>query len=84
MHAKAGAADDWAESFVNALEEVMAERDFSTLLNPWQLPNGKRALPTLEHYWPLLPIISMSDKALTPMLKEWMYGNLAMHSYRSI
>jgi len=81
MHAKAGVADNWAEKFVDALEIAMAECDSSALANPWQLPNGKRALPTMEHYWPLLPIIGMSDKPLTPMLKEWMYGSLAMHSY---
>ena len=81
--AEAGVADAWAAAFVDALEAAIAARDLAALADPWQLPYGQQALPTLEHYWPLLPIVGMSDAPLLPMFKAWVYGNLAMHSYGS-
>ncbi len=78
-----GEARPWAMAFMHELEHAIAERDFETLANPWQLVHGKRALPSLEHYWPLLPIVAMHDKPLQPIFQQWAFRTLAMHSYRS-
>jgi len=80
-HAKKGIAVDWATAFIAELEAAIADRDFVTLAEPWCLPNGKQALPSLEHYWPLLPIVAASGQTLSLLLRDWAFGSLALHSY---
>jgi len=81
MQAEPGIAMEWAAAFMAGIETAIADRNITTLAEPWRLQHGKQALPTLEHYWPLLPIIAASEKPLTPLLREWAYGSLALHSY---
>ncbi|TLS68298.1 dioxygenase [Mariprofundus erugo] len=83
FHAAQGDAAEWAATFMQALDKAIATRDPETLANPWLLPGGRHAHPTLEHYWPLLPVIASNPDPVVAMLREWTLGTLCMHSYTS-
>ncbi|WP_018293906.1 DODA-type extradiol aromatic ring-opening family dioxygenase [Mariprofundus ferrooxydans] len=80
-HATQGTAVSWATDFMEALEQAIVTRDSEALVAPLQLPHGKHAHPTLEHYWPLLPVIASGDVEPEALIREWTFGTLAMHSY---
>lgn len=80
--AKENEAVQWADEFMLAVEEALATRNLEQLCHPWQLPNGREAVPTLDHYLPLLVILGMAgDKPLRQLYAGWGFGSLAMHSY---
>lgn len=83
IHAAQGDAAGWAATFMQSLETAIAAHDLNRLATPWRLPGGKHAHPTLEHYWPLLPVIASSPNPAAAMLQEWTLGTLSMHSYTS-
>lgn len=52
---------DWAVEFDEWVKEKILKRDFSALQNEaFQSPSGKLAIPTMEHYLPLIYIIGAS------------------------
>jgi len=81
LHAPANTPEPWAKTFMGALLNAIAHRDLQALAHPWRLPHGRRALPTLEHYWPLVMIAACSELPLSPLFAHWQYGTLAMHSF---
>ncbi len=71
----------WAARFLQALLEALRAQEAKKLLDPWQLPFGRRAHPTREHYWPWLVIAGLADGALAPIFARWEWGTLAMHAF---
>ena len=81
-HAAPGDASDWADEFMQAVAQAIQQNDIEALCHPWNFPHGRGCVPTIEHYLPLLVIVGMNQgKLLTPIIQDWEYGNLAMHSY---
>lgn len=75
-------ATDWAAEFMQSIEEAIARKDIQALCEPEQLPHGREAVPTLDHYLPFLAILGMAGEArLTQLHAGWGFGSLAMHSY---
>lgn len=78
----AGPVPPWAQSFVTALEGVLARGDEQALCDPWSLPGGRESVPTLEHYLPLLVASGASlPQPLTAVHRDWSHGSLALHVY---
>jgi len=78
-----GASEPWAADFMEVVERAIQRQDYAALCDPWSLPHGRDAVPTLEHYLPLLVTLGCSlNEAPMPLYRDWEYGNLAMHSYR--
>jgi len=81
-HAAENEATDWAQQFMQAADTAIANRDLDALCDPWSLPHGSEAVPSLDHYLPLLVILGMAGNApLRRLHAGWHFGTLAMHSY---
>jgi len=77
-----GHAEPWAAAFVAAVESALAANDPSPLLSPWDLPHGRDAHPTLEHYLPLLTALgAAAGEPFTPLLRHFAFATLALHGY---
>lgn len=77
-----GQAAPWAADFMQALEAAIAAGDRASLCEPWCLPHGREAVPSLEHYLPLLVTLGAAEgEPVTPLYRDWEYGSLALHSY---
>lgn len=73
---------DWAAHFMHAVAAAVKRHDIEALCDPWQLPDGEQAVPTLEHYLPLLVLMGLAGEETPRLLHEgWRYGTLALHSY---
>lgn len=58
------ASKPWAQSFDNAARDALAARDDNALINPLGLDASVRmAVPTPDHYWPLLYALGAAGKA---------------------
>ncbi|MES2399312.1 MAG: 4,5-DOPA dioxygenase extradiol [Pseudomonadota bacterium] len=58
------ASKPWAQSFDNAVRDALAARDDNALMNPLGLDASVRmAVPTPDHYWPLLYALGAAGKA---------------------
>lgn len=54
---------DWAERFDAAVKRRLMARDIGALADPHALgPDAKLAVPTFEHYWPLLYAAALRGK----------------------
>ena len=83
-HAPEGTAASWSVEFMGALEAALASGDRTALCQPWTLPHGRRAHPTLEHYFPFLVALGAAGtQGLEPVHRNWMFGTLALHAYGS-
>ncbi|MDD3265602.1 MAG: 4,5-DOPA dioxygenase extradiol [Burkholderiales bacterium] len=80
---KPNLGNDWAIEFDNKVIELIQARNFEPLINYQQLTaSALMAVPTPEHYLPLLYILgasSISDK-LTIFNQKYNYGSLSMTS----
>lgn len=75
-------AVDWAQSFMQAFETALKNRDIAALLEPGSLPFGTQAVPSLDHYLPFLVFAGLTDEfAVETLYQGWMYGTLACHAY---
>jgi len=75
-------ANGWAAEFMQSFEEAVSRNDIEALSQPWELPHGREAVPTLDHYLPFLVILGIAgNNKLVPIHKGWGFGTLALHSY---
>lgn len=57
------ASKPWAQSFDNAVRDALAARDDNALMNPLGMDASVRmAVPTPDHYWPLLYALGAAGK----------------------
>ncbi len=74
--------EPWAEAFMNALEAALMSGRTAALHHPHRLPHGALAVPTWEHYLPLLVALGAAHgEPVRPLLRAWDFGHLALHSY---
>lgn len=62
-----GAGSDWALRFEQQIGTRLARRDHAALIDYTHLPDAQLAIPTPEHYWPLLYMLGLqrSDETAT-------------------
>jgi len=73
----------WAYSFMNEVHEAIISKDWNKLFHPRQITGGDIAVPTMEHYLPLLVALGAGEEEQATLFSgEWRYGNLSQHSYK--
>ncbi|WP_338553682.1 class III extradiol ring-cleavage dioxygenase [Paenibacillus sp. KS-LC4] len=77
--------DEWAESFDNWLQSKLEAWDLPALFNyREQAPYAQEAVPTNEHFIPLLLAMGSGDKLrqATLLHRSYQYGNLSLSCWR--
>jgi 4,5-DOPA dioxygenase extradiol len=75
--------EPWASSFIGEVHDAIISKDSKKLFYPKQLIGGDIAVPTAEHYLPLLVALGASEEEHATIFADvWRYGNLSQHSYR--
>lgn len=70
----------WAAAFMQAVDAAIEQGESAPLLKPGSLPFGRRAVPTPDHYLPLLVVLGAAGR-LQRIYSGWMLGTLALHAY---
>lgn len=76
-------AFDWAERFDDAVAEQL-DRDPAGILNMLDHPDYKLAVPTPEHFLPLVYLAGVAaaeQEAVTPLLRGYSMGSISMSCY---
>jgi 4,5-DOPA dioxygenase extradiol len=75
--------DNWASSFMQNVDEAIQSKKYTQVFQPQQLTGGKTAVPTFEHFSPLLVALGATGESPAKVFADvWRYGNLSQHSYR--
>lgn len=81
----AAVPEAWATTFVEAVESLLAARDYEGLARPLSLPYGRECHSTLEHFLPLLLVAGAAgSETMRPLHRAWAYGSLGLHAYGTI
>lgn len=82
----AGADDpiDWAVDFDQAIASAIEKRDISTLAHYHTLPYASEAVPTVEHYLPLLYVMGLSDESDSLHFSDFGFADLSTACSRSL
>ena len=76
---------DWAIEYDDWLKKKLVDRDFSAVLNDFNLTTaGKLSVPTLDHYYPLHYILGAANDRdeLNFEFEELQNGSISMRSFR--
>ncbi|MEK8129057.1 class III extradiol ring-cleavage dioxygenase [Paenibacillus filicis] len=82
---RANGVDDWAEAFDNWLESKLEAWDTASLFNYMELaPHAQDAVPTSEHFIPLLLAMGAGDETRQAKLlhRSYQYGNLSLSCWQ--
>jgi 4,5-DOPA dioxygenase extradiol len=73
----------WAQAFQDQFLEKLLARDFAALIDFKNLEHAELAIPTAEHYLPLLPILGaiLDDDHLRVLNQELEMGSISMLSF---
>jgi 4,5-DOPA dioxygenase extradiol len=75
--------EGWAESFMDAVAAAVHAGNGDALQAYHRLPGAALAVPTAEHFLPLLVAQSAADGDSPRLFAgQWRYGNLAQHCFR--
>lgn len=78
--------EPWAYEFDQAVGEKIRQHDHTALLHPEAFSPGaaRLAIPTPDHYWPLLYILGAAqpDDTITSFNEICQYGSLSMTGYQ--
>ncbi len=75
--------EHWANDFMDQIHTTIVKNDWDKLIHPLSLKNGVKALPTAEHFLPLLIAIgAAANDTAKAFCQVWRYANLSQHSYR--
>lgn len=79
-----GVTPSWATAFDAAVTEAIERRDVDALADYRNLPGAPHAVPTPEHYWPLLYVMAMAAPAepLQMFNTGYDWGSISMRSLR--
>lgn len=74
---------DWAESFDAEIKDAILKRGFENVLQYRNLGSARSAVPTAEHFNPLLYVLGAADSAdkITVYNNSCTLGSLSMTSY---
>jgi len=74
---------DWADKFDEDIKAAILKGDFDTPVNFDKLDNWQKAIPTVEHYYPLLTALGAADKEdkVTVWNEYRELGSMSMTSY---
>jgi 4,5-DOPA dioxygenase extradiol len=84
LMAKPGDSIDWAVEFDKHIATAIEKRDLPTLANYRHLPFANIAVPTIEHYLPLLYIMGLSDDNDTLTFSDFGFADLSTACSRSL
>lgn len=74
----------WAKEFDDAIAKALMNRDSEQLINYRTLPYANDAVPTPEHYLPLLTIYGLSDEQDTLQFSDFGFTDLSTVCSRSL
>ncbi len=74
---------DWAIRFDDYIEKAITSREFDKCISYTLEPSSKLAVPTPDHYYPLLTMLGTTgkDDQITVFNKGYEYGSLSMTGY---
>jgi 4,5-DOPA dioxygenase extradiol len=74
---------DWAERFDKLMEELLLEREHGQLIEFDALPDNRLAIPTDEHYLPMLYAVALQEAAeeLHFCCSDIQNGSISMRSF---
>lgn len=74
---------DWAVRFDDYIEQAITAREFEKCINYALEPASKLAVPTPDHYYPLLTMLgtTSADDKISVFNKGYEYGSLSMTGY---
>jgi 4,5-DOPA dioxygenase extradiol len=75
---------DWAVEFDRHIATAIEQNDLDTLANYQRLPYASTAVPTVEHYLPLLYIMGLSRKTDRLAFSDFGFTDLSTASSRSV
>lgn len=79
---RAGTPESWALTFADQVKQYIDSGNIEALIEPQTLPYGKRAVPSLEHYQPLLYCLGATNgEKATLCYESWHYHTLSMQVY---
>jgi len=73
----------WADRFDEAIRDAIVQGDFETPVDYTKLADWQKAIPTVEHYYPLLSALGAADKEdkVTVWNEYRELGSMSMTSY---
>lgn len=74
----------WAVNFDKAVAEAIIKRDIDTLANYHSLPQAMTAVPTVEHYLPLMYVMGLSNPDEKVTFSDFGFADLSTASSRSV
>jgi 4,5-DOPA dioxygenase extradiol len=76
--------DGWAESFDRTVAELLRKGGHDKLIDYEKLDEAATAVPTNDHYLPLLYAISLQEKGekIESLYEGFQYANISMHCFR--
>lgn len=79
-----GGTPAWAAAFDAAVADAVTRRDLEALADYGRFPGAAQAVPTPEHYWPLLYVLAMAqaDEPLQMFNAAYDLGSISMRSLR--
>jgi 4,5-DOPA dioxygenase extradiol len=83
LESKDAPVDDWAREFDAFVAAALDRRDFDAIANYRQHPRATLAVPTAEHFEPLLVVLGASSDAdrVSTIYAGFQYGNLSMRTF---
>ena len=77
-----GSAPGWALAFDKAVSDAIHEDNFNAVIDFHNLPGSSLAVPTPEHFWPLLYVMAVRrpDDKLTFFNETFDAGSISMRS----
>lgn len=80
----AGTTPPWALAFDAAAADAISRGDIAALADYARLPGAAQAVPTPEHYWPLLYVLALArpGEALGQFNTAFDWGSISMRSLR--
>lgn len=84
FRSKPGDSIAWAKEFDEAIAKALVERNSKQLLDYHTLPYAKDAVPTPEHYLPLLIIYGLSDEQDKLHFSDFGFEDLSTACSRSL
>jgi 4,5-DOPA dioxygenase extradiol len=84
MQAKPSDSIAWAVEFDKAIANAIENNDILTLANYHQLPFANDAVPTVEHYLPLLYVMGLRDESDTLTFSDFGFADLSTACSRSL